>query len=101
MEILRLIPKKTPKISNFDSFVSWNQKVYIKQRLVTLGMINIKLGAALDIFRKGKASTSEAAEIAGLSIGEIMDEIVKRGLKSNITKEDLKGSLERAMKAIK
>src|SRR3989338_344688 len=65
------------------------------------GFEEIRLESALDIFRKGKASTSEAAEIAGLSIGEMMDEIVKRGLKPNITKEDLKGSLERALKAVK
>jgi len=65
------------------------------------GFANVKLEIALENFSKGKVSTSEAAEIADLSVGEMMDEIVKRGLKPNITKEDLKGSLERALKAVK
>ena len=65
------------------------------------GFSEIKLKIALEMFSKGKASTSEAAKIAGLSVGEIMDEIVKRGLKPNITKEDIKGSLEKALKVVK
>lgn len=65
------------------------------------GFSEVKLKIALEMFSKGKSSTSEAAKIAGLSVGEMMDEIVKRGLKPNITKEDLKGSLERALKAVK
>ena len=65
------------------------------------GFAEVKLEIALDRFREGKASTSEAAKISGLSIGEMMDETVKRGLKPNITAEDLKGSLKRALKTVK
>ena len=65
------------------------------------GFTEMKLETAIEMFRKGKSSTGEAAEIAGLSIGEMMDEITKRGLKPNITKDYLKGSLERAMRIIK
>jgi len=52
-------------------------------------------------FSESKVSTSEAAEIADLSVGEMMDELVKRGLKSEIKLEDLEGSLERAFKVVK
>ena len=76
-------------------------KSIIIREALEKGFGEIRLEAALNLFRKGKASTSEAAEIADLSIGEMMDEIVKRGLKPNITKEDLKGSLEKALKAVK
>ena len=65
------------------------------------GFEEIKLKIALEMFSKGKVSTSEAAEIADISIGEMMDEIVKRGLRPNITKEDIQGSLEKALKVIK
>lgn len=65
------------------------------------GFADIKLRIAIDMFAKGKASTSEAAQIADLSIGEMMDELVKRGLKPNIAKEDIRGSLERAMRCVK
>ena len=60
-----------------------------------------RLEMTIEMFRKGEASTSEAAEIADLSIGEMMDELVKRGIKPDITSEDLKGSLGRALKAVK
>ncbi|GEM_PF-4240884 len=65
------------------------------------GLEEVKLKTALEMFAKGKSSTGEAAEISGLSIGEFMDEMVKRGLKPRISEEDLKGSLERAMKAVR
>jgi len=65
------------------------------------GFSEVKLEIALDRFSKGKASTSEAAKIADISMGEMMDELVKRGLKQKITKEDLERSLERALKVVK
>lgn len=65
------------------------------------GLESVKLKTAIEMFNKGKASTSEAAEIAGLSVGEMMDELSKRGIKPDITKDDIKGNLERALKAIK
>ena len=65
------------------------------------GFADVKLKIALEMFSKGKVSTSEAAEISDLSVGEMMDEIVKRGLKPNLTKEDIKGSLEKALKVIR
>lgn len=77
-----------------------DKSVIIREALEK-GFSEIKLKIALEIFSKGKASTSETAEIAGLSVGEMMDEIAKRGLRQNITKEDLRGSLEKALKAVK
>lgn len=65
------------------------------------GFVEVKLEIALEMFSKGKASTSEAAKIADLSVGEMMDELVKRGIIPEITKEDLKGSLERALRFVK
>ena len=61
----------------------------------------MKLKVAIEMFSKGKASTSEAAQIAGLSIGEMMDVLVKRGIRPDITQEDFKGSLEKALKIVK
>lgn len=65
------------------------------------GLAEVRLETALEMFSKEKISTSEAAKIADLSIGEMMDEIVKRGLRPNITKEDIEGSLGKALKVIK
>lgn len=76
-------------------------KSIIIREALEKGFAEVKLKIALEMFSEGKASTSEAAEIADLSIGEMMDELVKRGLRPNITKEDIKGSLERALKVVK
>ena len=65
------------------------------------GFADVKLKIAVELFTSSKASTSEAADISGLSVGELMDELVKRGIKPAITKEDLVGSLERALKIVK
>ncbi len=65
------------------------------------GFAEVKLEIALEMFSKGKASTSEAAKIADLSVGEMMDDLVKRGISPEITKEDLKGSLERTLRFVK
>ncbi len=76
-------------------------KSIIIREALERGFAEVKLEIALENFSKGKVSTSEAAEIADLSVGEMMDEIVKRGLKQQITKDDIKGNLERSLKVIK
>lgn len=65
------------------------------------GLADIRIEIAIEMFSKGKISTGEAAEIADLSVGEMMDMLAERGIKPGISKEDLKGSLERAMKIVK
>lgn len=77
-----------------------DKSVIIREALEK-GFAEVKLEIAIGMFVKGKVSTSEAAEISGLSVGEMMDELVKRSLKPDITKEDIKGSLERALKVVK
>ena len=64
------------------------------------GFAEIKLKTALRLFTKGKISTSEAAKIADLSIGEMMDEIVKSGLKQDFLKENIKSDFKKALKVI-
>ena len=75
--------------------------VTISEEKFNKGFADVKLKIAVELFTASKASTSEAAEISGLSVGELMDELVKRGIKPAITKEDLAGSLERALKIVK
>ena len=76
-------------------------KSIIVREALEKGLAEVKLEIALERFSKGKVSTSEAAKIADLSVGEMMDEIVKRGLRPNITEEDIKDSLEKAIKIVK
>jgi predicted HTH domain antitoxin len=73
-------------------------KSVILREALEKGLEDIKLDTAVEHYAKGKVSTSEAAEIAGISVGEMMDELVTRGIKSRITLEDVKQSLENAGK---
>jgi predicted HTH domain antitoxin len=77
-----------------------DKSVIIREALEK-GFAEVKLEIAIETFSKGKASTSEAAEIASLSIGEMMDELVRRGVRPGITREDIKGSFEKALKVVK
>lgn len=77
-----------------------DKSVIIREALQK-GFMDLKLRMAVEMFSRGKFSTSGAAKLAGLSVGEMMDELVKRGIKPAISKEDIKGSLERALRLIK
>lgn len=50
---------------------------------------------ALDRYREGKASLSRAAEVAGVSISEMLDLLVEHGIPSDLEVEDYRESLER------
>ena len=48
---------------------------------------------ALDKYRDGKASLSKAAEVAGVSISEMMDLLADHGITSHLQSEDYRESL--------
>ena len=89
--------KEAEKLSRLEMV---DKSVIIREALEK-GLAEVKLKTAIEMFAKGKTSTTESAEIAGLSVGEMMDELVKRGIRPNITKDDIKGSLKRALKVVK
>ncbi|MBS3128439.1 UPF0175 family protein [Candidatus Woesearchaeota archaeon] len=89
--------KEVGKLANLEKV----DNSFVIRQALEKGLAEIKLNTALELFSKGKIATSEAADIADISVGEFMDEAVKRGIKSGITLEDLKGSLKIAMKSVK
>lgn len=86
--------EKLSKLSKAD-------KSAIIREALERGLAEVKLRSALELFGEGKVSTSEASGIAGLSVGEMMDELVKRGVRPGITREDIKGSLEKALRIVR
>ncbi len=48
---------------------------------------------ALDRYRVGKASLSRAAEVAGVSVSEMMDLLSQHGISSDLQVEDYRESL--------
>ncbi len=47
-----------------------------------------RLMYSIDTYKKGQASLGKTAELAGVSIGEMMDILAEFGVESNITYED-------------
>lgn len=60
-----------------------------------------KIKESVKLYKEGKISLSEAAKIAELSIDEMMDDLVKRGIRSDLTVEEYKESLDKAFKLFK
>mgnify|MGYP001598017514 CR=1 FL=1 len=91
------IMDEAEKLANLEMV---DKSVIIREALEK-GFAEVKLEIAIEMFGKDKVSTSEAAKIADLSIGEMMDELVKRGLRPKINKEDLEGNSKKALKVVK
>jgi len=53
---------------------------------------------SLELFKDRKVSLAKAAEIAGVSIREMMDLIREKGVSLHITAEDIRNDFEAAMK---
>jgi predicted HTH domain antitoxin len=49
---------------------------------------------ALERYREGKASLSKAAEVAGLSVSEMMDVLAKHGIAADLRVEDYREGLQ-------
>lgn len=56
--------------------------------LVTAGWRELRLERAIQLYREGKVSVDKAAKIAGLTVSELMNEIVAHGIKSDETVEE-------------
>ena len=89
--------KEAEKLAKFET----TDKSMIIREALERGLAEIKLEAAIDGFVKEKLSISEAADMAGLGVGEIMDELTKRGIKQKFTITDIRGSLKTSLKIVK
>ncbi len=76
-------------------------KSLVLREALNKGLEKVKLETAIKMFSEGKLSVSEAGNTAGLSVGEIMQELRQKGLGSRITQEELEGTLEEALNILK
>ena len=81
------LPKEDLKVIEEISLKERKDKSTTVRELVELG----KLYFAINHYKENKISLGKAAEIAGLTISEMMDLLSKLGIKSNL---DLSGYLE-------
>ena len=71
------------------------------RKLLALGLEYDRLKMAVELYRDKKVSLGKAAEIANLPVTQMMDWLVRFGVKSNITLEDYRAGLEHARKVMK
>jgi predicted HTH domain antitoxin len=64
------------------------------RRLIAEGLERYRLDRAARLYGEGRISKARAAEMAGISVYEMLDEIEKRGLRSPYTLEDMRQDLE-------
>ncbi|HLB70228.1 MAG TPA: UPF0175 family protein [Candidatus Methanoperedens sp.] len=64
------------------------------------GIRDIEKELAIKLFSEGKTTISESAEIAQLSIGEMIELLSSRGVKSKITLKDYKEGLSSALELV-
>ena len=62
------------------------------RRIFSLGAKQYKLEKAVKQYSESKVSIGRAAELAGISIWEMMDELKRRGIANPLTKEEYAGS---------
>ncbi len=64
------------------------------RKLIAEGVKQYRLDRAVRLYAEGRISKARAAEMAGVSIYEILDEIERRGLRSPYTAQDARDDLQ-------
>jgi predicted HTH domain antitoxin len=67
------------------------------KRLLIKAVEAWKMDHALKLYQEGKISIGKAAETAGVSLWEILDNILKRKIPLQITRDDLEEDLKAAL----
>ncbi len=67
------------------------------KRLLIRAVEAWKMDHALKLYQEGKISVGKAAEIAGVSLWEMIDNIVKRKIPLQMSREDLEEDLKAAL----
>ena len=60
------------------------------KELITMGRKELLLRKYLELYRNGRCSIDKAAEMVGLTVGEMMQEAVKEGIRSTETIDEYK-----------
>ena len=92
------LPEKIVKVLDERARKENLDRTTILREFLEEAIRNWKIEDAAKLYKEGKVSLSEAAKISELSVGEMMDELMRRGIKSDLTVEEYKESLATAFK---
>lgn len=91
------LPRKVVKELDDKAKSEKTDRTTILRKLLEEGLKNSKKDEAIQLYKENRISLSEAARRAGLYVGEMMEELVRKGVKSTMTVEDYKKSLATAL----
>ena len=86
-----------PEILDIVNKVAEENKVdrtHAMKILVYAGRRGLRLEKAIKLYGEGKASIDKVAKIAGLTISEMMQEVVAHGIKSDETIEEYRQGIK-------
>ena len=93
----REIPKEMrDKMEEIRIYEPIDESLIVSQAL-RYGLVEMKKELAIRLFSEGRVTMSEAAKLAEKSVGEMMELLSKRGIKSKITLEDFEEGLKNAL----
>lgn len=95
------LPEKIMKTLDKKAGEEGLDRTTVLRKLLEKSIKEWKIEKAAKQYKQGKISLSKAAKIAELPIDETMEELAKRGIKSDLTVEEYKESLATALELFK
>lgn len=87
-------------VEDLKSYESVEDELLLKQAF-NYGLDILRKEYALKLFAESKVSIGEGAELASLSVGEFLELLASRGVKSKVTVEDYQQGLKHAEEMLK
>lgn len=82
-------------LKNLGQYEPVEEELMLKQAF-RYGLAALRREYAVKLYAEQRVSISEGAKLADLSVGEYMDLLVSRGMKSQVTLEDYQEGLKNA-----
>ncbi len=96
MEIPENLINSLRKIKKYEPV---EESLLLRQAL-EYGIRDVEKEVAIKLFSEGKTTISESAEIAQLSVGEMMELLSERGIKSKVTLKDYEEGMSSAVEMV-
>jgi predicted HTH domain antitoxin len=99
-QISMRIPKEMYDTAVKLSRLEKQEKSFILREAIKKGLNKIKIEVAIELYKEKRLSISGAAQLAEIGVGDMMDLLIKNGVKSELTIEELKEDFKIAEKII-
>ena len=88
------------KLGDLLAGYEYSERSMILRKALLRGMDDLRVDEAVMLYLEGRLTMGEASDLAGLSVGQMLDVLSERGVKKDIGLDDVWGSLKNAMDVI-